>query len=110
MSHVEVPCPPKTPRLGRAGGFMMRYHLRITFCSLGLAKCSQESQGRALLEREADKGQRPLSESRWSGRYRSGEGLALQTHLALRRLGLKLLPLCCLVVFAVYMHLDDKKG
>lgn len=59
MSPVEVLFLPKTLRQGRAGGFTMHYHLGITFYSLGLAKCCQES----------------CEELCWRRRQKSGVGL-----------------------------------
>lgn len=58
MSPVEVLFPPKTQRQGRAGG-LMHYHLGITFYTLGLAKCCQES----------------CEELCWRRRQKSGVGL-----------------------------------
>ena len=51
---------------------MMWYHLGITFCPLGRAKCCQECRAEREEEREQISGSGALSESIWTSRPLGG--------------------------------------
>lgn len=53
-------------------GFMRRYHLGITFCPLGRAKCCQECGKSGAETREQISGYSTVSESSWTSRSFSG--------------------------------------